>query len=54
MNYQATHYQGKPAVWDNAGKVMLTGFRTMQEARERANTLNNPQQENRDASPSLL
>jgi len=40
--FVASHYQGKPAVYDMDTRVVYTGFPTMRAARERAETLNNP------------
>ena len=36
----ATHYKGKPAVLDTGARVWYFGFRTMRDARERADQLN--------------
>ena len=36
----ATHYKGKPAILDTVARVWYLGFRTMRDARERAEQLN--------------
>lgn len=36
----ATHYKGKPAVYDKVSRVFYTGYSTMSEARKHAEELN--------------
>lgn len=38
--FTATHYRGKPAVYDTVARVYYYGFKTMAEARARAAALN--------------
>jgi len=38
--FTASHYKGKPCVYDTVARVVYTGFRTMQEARDKAAELN--------------
>lgn len=40
--FTATHYRGKPAVYDTTARVYYYGFASMAAARERAGELNNP------------
>lgn len=39
-NFSATHYKGKPAVYDSRSRVYYYGYKTMREAREKAAALN--------------
>lgn len=38
--FVATLYKGKPAVYDKIARVFYTGYKTMKEAREKAEELN--------------
>ncbi len=41
--YQACRYHNKPAIFDTITHVYYFGFKTMKQARERAEQLNNGQ-----------
>jgi len=47
--FTASHYQGKPCVYDTVARVVYTGFKSMQAARDRAAELN---QESKSESES--
>ena len=47
--FTASHYNGKPCVYDTTARVVYTGFRTMQAARDRAAELNRESNQNQES-----
>lgn len=40
-SFSATHYKGKPAVFDRVARVFYTGYKSMRAAHQHADDLNN-------------